>query len=476
MKLTKYLSILAICTMTTACNSSRQQAVLTSGIDLANLDTTVVAGENFYDYACGGWMQLHPLTDEYSRFGSFDLLRENNREQLRQMIEQIAAGIHASGSVPQKIGDLYNIAMNEEKLNNQGVAPIQNELDAIAQLKSNDEIYRLLAHLQRRGINPYFVLYVSADNMNSDMNMVHTYQAGLGLGERDYYLKDDEAMKKIREAYKAHVEKMFVLAGYDETQARQGMEAVMRIETRIAEASRSNTELRDPRANFNRRSAEELATEYPTFQWTPYFTEIGLNDLKEISVGQPAQMQEVANIIATAPLEDQKAYLQWNVINEAAAYLSDDFVNQNFDFYGKTLSGKQELQPRWKRAVSSVDGALGEAVGQMYVEEYFPPAAKTRMVELVGNLQTALGERIQALDWMSDETKSKAMEKLATFHVKVGYPDKWKDYSTLIIQDDSYWGNIERASLWEFQEMIDKAGKPVDKDEWHMNPQPVTAY
>ena len=476
MKLTKYLSILAICTMTTACNSSRQQAVLTSGIDLANLDTTVVAGENFYDYACGGWMQLHPLTDEYSRFGSFDLLRENNREQLRQMIEQIAAGIHASGSVPQKIGDLYNIAMNEEKLNNQGVAPIQNELDAIAQLKSNDEIYRLLAHLQRRGINPYFVLYVSADNMNSDMNMVHTYQAGLGLGERDYYLKDDEAMKKIREAYKAHVEKMFVLAGYDETQARQGMEAVMRIETRIAESSRSNTELRDPRANFNRRSAEELATEYPTFQWTPYFTEIGLNDLKEISVGQPAQMQEVANIIATAPLEDQKAYLQWNVINEAAAYLSDDFVNQNFDFYGKTLSGKQELQPRWKRAVSSVDGALGEAVGQMYVEEYFPPAAKTRMVELVGNLQTALGERIQALDWMSDETKSKAMEKLATFHVKVGYPDKWKDYSTLIIQDDSYWGNIERASLWEFQEMIDKAGKPVDKDEWHMNPQTVNAY
>ena len=476
MKLTKYLSIIAVCTMTASCNSSKQQAVLTSGIDLANLDTTVVVGDNFYNYATGGWQAQHPLTEEYSRFGSFDLLRENNREQLRQMIEQIASGSHNQGTVPQKIGDLYNIAMNENKLNSEGVAPIQAELDAIAQLKSNDEIYALLARLQRKGINPFFVLYVSADNMNSDMNMVHTYQAGLGLGERDYYLKNDEAMTKIRDAYKVHIEKMFLLAGYDKAQARQGMEAVMRIETRIAEASRSNTELRDPRANFNRRSAEELATEYPSFQWAPYFTEIGLDGLNEISIGQPAQMQEVANIIATAPLDDQKAYLQWNVINEAAGYLSDDFVNQNFDFYGKTLSGKQELQPRWKRAVATVDGALGEAVGQMYVEEYFPPAAKTRMVELVGNLQTALGERIQALEWMSDETKTKAMEKLATFHVKVGYPDKWKDYSTLQIENDSYWGNIERASLWAFQEMIDKAGKPVDKDEWHMNPQTVNAY
>ena len=462
--------------MTTGCNSSRQQAALTSGIDLANLDTTQVVGENFYDYACGGWRELHPLTDEYSRFGSFDLLRENNREQLRELIEQLAADEHPQGSVAQKVGGMYNIAMNEQKLNAEGFAPIAKEMEAINALQDKAEIYRMLARLQRKGINPYFILYVSADNENSDMNLVQTYQGGLGLGEREYYLKDDESMRKIREAYKEHIVKMFELSGYTPEQARKSMEAVMKIETRLAEASNTQAELRDPYANFNKSSLEQIRGTYPSFNWNDYLNEAGLPVVNEMSIGQPRQMNEVASIIDTAPLEDQKAYLNWNLINEAAGYLSDDFVAQNFDFYGKTLSGKQELQPRWKRAVSSVDGALGEAVGQMYVEKYFPPAAKDRMVELVGNLQTSLGERIQALDWMSDETKEKAMEKLGTFHLKVGYPDKWKDYSTLEIADDSYWANIERANQWGYDEMIAKAGKPVDKDEWLMNPQTVNAY
>lgn len=476
MKLINYLPIIAISMMTAGCNSSKQQAALTSGIDPANLDTTQVASTDFYEYACGGWKQQHPLTNEYARFGTFDLLRENNRNQLRELIEGMAAIQSPDGSIAQKVGDLYNIAMDSVKLNQEGVAPIQAELNAIDALQSNKEVYPLLANMQKRGISPYFVLYIAADNMNSDMNMAHTYQEGLGMGERDYYLKDDSNMTKIRDAYKQHVQSMFKLAGYSDADAKKAMESVMHIETRIAKASRSNTELRDPHANYNKKTVDQLKQEYSTFAWEPFFTTLGLDSLEVISIGQPAQMAEVAAIIDTEPLEAQKAYLKWNLINNAANYLSDDFVNQNFDFYGKTLSGKQELQPRWKRAVTTVDGSLGEAVGQIYTEKYFPAAAKQRMEELVGNLQTSLGQRIQALEWMSDDTKAKAMEKLATFHVKVGYPNKWKDYSDLKVANDSYWANIERANQWSHAEMIAKAGKPVDREEWFMTPQTVNAY
>lgn len=476
MKLINYLPIIAISMMTAGCNSSKQQADLTSGIDPANLDTTQVASTDFYEYACGGWKQQHPLTNEYARFGTFDLLRENNRNQLRELIEGMAAIQSPDGSIAQKVGDLYNIAMDSVKLNQEGVAPIQAELNAIDALQSNKEVYPLLANMQKRGISPYFVLYIAADNMNSDMNMAHTYQQGLGMGERDYYLKDDSNMTKIRDAYKQHVQSMFKLAGYSDADAKKAMESVMHIETRIAKASRSNTELRDPHANYNKKTVDQLKQEYSTFAWEPFFTTLGLDSLEVISIGQPAQMAEVAAIIDTEPLEAQKAYLKWNLINNAANYLSDDFVTQNFDFYGKTLSGKQELQPRWKRAVTTVDGSLGEAVGQIYTEKYFPAAAKQRMEELVGNLQTSLGQRIQALEWMSDDTKAKAMEKLATFHVKVGYPNKWKDYSDLKVANDSYWANIERANQWSHAEMIAKAGKPVDREEWFMTPQTVNAY
>ena len=250
----------------------------------------------------------------------------------------------------------------------------------------------------------------------------------------------------------------------------------MNIETRLAKSARSQVELRDPHANYNKMDMETLKKNFPTFAWDVYFTTSGLNDLKEVNVGQPAAMKEVADVINTVSLDEQKLYLQWNLINSAASYLSDDFVAQDFDFYGKTMSGKKEMQPRWKRAVSTVDGTLGEVVGQMYVEKYFPAAAKERMVTLVKNLQTSLGERINALEWMSEPTKAKAQEKLATFHVKIGYPDTWKDYSALDIKNDSYWANIERANEWGYAEMISKAGKPVDKDEWLMTPQTVNAY
>ena len=472
----KYLPILAICIMTTGCNSSKQQAVLTSGIDLANLDTMALPGTDFYQYACGGWMKNHPLTDEYSRFGSFDMLAENNRKQLREVIEELASTRHEAGSIAQKIGDLYNIAMDSAKLNREGAAPIKAELEKIAALKDKSEVYPMIAEMQKNGIYPYFAVYVSADDMNSAMNLVQTYQGGLGMGERDYYLENDDKTKEIRDAYQKHIVKMFRLAGYDEAAAQKAMKAVMNIETRLAKSARSMVELRDPHANYNKKAMADVKKEYAPFAWDVFFSTLGLNDLEEVNIGQPASLKEVNDIINTVALEDQIAYLQWNLINSAASYLSDDFIAQNFDFYGKTMSGKKEMKPRWKTAVSTVDGSLGEAVGQMYVEKYFPAAAKERMVGLVKNLQNSLGERIKELAWMSDATKEKALDKLATFHVKIGYPDKWKDYSSLEIKDDSYWANIERANRWEHAEMIAKAGKPVDKDEWLMTPQTVNAY
>ena len=465
MKVTKYLPILAVCFMTTGCNS-KKEAVLTSGIDLANLDTMAMPGTSFYQYACGGWVAAHPLTDEYSRFGTFDMLRENSREQLKTLIAELAAKKdNAPSSAAQKVGDLYNIAMDSVKLNQEGVAPIKAELEAIDALQDKGEIYTYIAEIQKKGINPYFSLYIGADDMNSSMNLVQTYQGGIGMGQRDYYLENDEQTKNIRDKYQEHIAKMFQLAGYDEAAAQKAVKAVMNIETRLAKSARSQVELRDPHANYNKMDMETLKKNFPTFAWDVYFTTSGLNDLKE-----------VADVINTVSLDEQKLYLQWNLINSAASYLSDDFVAQDFDFYGKTMSGKKEMQPRWKRAVSTVDGALGEVVGQMYVEKYFPAAAKERMVTLVKNLQTSLGERINALEWMSEPTKAKAQEKLATFHVKIGYPDTWKDYSALDIKNDSYWANIERANEWGYAEMISKAGKPVDKDEWLMTPQTVNAY
>ena len=476
MKITKYLPILAVCLMTTGCNS-KKGAVLASGIDLANLDTTALPGTSFYQYACGGWIQAHPLTDEYSRFGSFDMLNENNREQLKGLIAELAAKKdNVPGSAAQKVGDLYNIAMDSVKLNQDGFAPIKEELIEIDGLNGKEDIYVYLAEIQKKGIRPYFMLYVGADEMNSSMNIVQTYQGGLGMGQRDYYLENDEQTQKIRDKYQEHVAKMFQLAGYDEATAKKAVTAVMNIETRLAQASRSQVELRDPHANYNKMEIEKLKKDFPTFNWDVYFATSGLKDIKEVNVCQPDAMKEVTAIIDTVPLEDQKLYLKWNLIDAAAGYLSDDFVAQNFEFYGKTMSGKQEMQPRWKRAVSTVDGSLGEVVGQMYVEKYFPAAAKERMVTLVKNLQPSLGERIKELEWMSEPTKEKALDKLAAFHVKIGYPDKWKDYSALEIKDDSYWANIERANLWDFNEMIAKAGKPVDKDEWLMTPQTVNAY
>lgn len=468
------LPVLAIALATMACNGKKETQ--TGGIDLANLDRSVAPSTDFYEFACGGWMKAHPLTDEYGRFGSFDLLAENNREQLKGLISELAAVKAAPGCIGQKIGDLYNMAMDSARLNADGGKPIQPQLDRITAIRDRKELTGLIAEMTREGFGPYFGIYIGADDMNSSMNLVQTYQGGLGLGDRDYYLKDDEHNKEIQAKYEEHVAKMFQLAGYSEKEAQKAAADVMAIETRLAKASYEKVKLRDPHANYHKMTLEELKKEIPGIDWELYFATIGLKGLKELNVGQPEPLQEVAVMLNTVDLDAQKAYLQWKVIAAAAPYLSDDFVAENFEFNGKVLSGVKEMKPRWKRAVSSVDGAMGEAVGQMYVEKYFPAAAKERMVKLVGNLQKALGERIEGLAWMSDETKAKALEKLSTIYVKVGYPDQWRDYSGLAIKDDSYWANILRSNEFDFDYMLTKAGKPVDKNEWLMTPQTVNAY
>lgn len=462
--------------MLTSC-AGQKEAKSTSGIDLANMETTVSAGTDFFRYACGGWNDAHPLTAEYSRYGTFDELFENSQKQLRELIEGLAAQKNnQAGSAAQKIGDLYNMAMDSVTLNKQGAEPVKAMLDKIAGMKDKSEIVPMMTEMAHIGIGTYFHSCVYADPKNSSLNIFQMGQGGINLGEKEYYLDTDSITQNIREQYKLYIGKLFQLAGFSEADAQQKVADVMEIETAIAKVSRSATELRDPEANYHKMSFDELKKTIAGIDWDAYMKGLGIQAPAELNVEQVEPIQEVARLMNTLPLSKHVSYLEYNLLDAAASCLSDDFVAARFDFYGKVLSGRQVNQPRWKRAVNSVNGMLGELVGEMYVEKYFPAAAKERMVKLVKNLQTALGERIDAQEWMSDSTKIRAHEKLATFHVKVGYPDKWKDYSKLEIKNDSYWANVCRASEWGFNDMYSRIGKPVDKDEWLMTPQTVNAY
>ena len=349
MNMKHYLSVAAVCLLMTACNTSK--APQTIGLDLANLDTTALPGTDFYQYACGGWMKAHPLTPEYSQYGSFTILAEENRKQMQGLIEELAATQHEAGSIAQKVGDLYKIAMDSAKLNAEGIAPIRAELEEIAALKDKKDVYALLGSLERRGVTSYLGTGVGADQKNSTMNAVYTGQAGLSMGERDYYLAEDEATTKIREAFKVHIVKMLQLAGFDEATAQRTRDIVMDVETRLAKSFRSMVELRDPQANYNKMTMADVRKQTPTFDWDAYLSNLGLKDVQEIIVGQPEALAEAARLLDTLPAEQQALYLQWKLIDRAASFLSDDIVEQNFDFYGRTMSGAQEMQPRWKRAV-----------------------------------------------------------------------------------------------------------------------------
>lgn len=476
MKTKHYVAVAAMAFAAMTGCTSQKEVKNTSGIDLANLDTTVAAGTDFFRYACGGWNDSHPLTAEYSRYGSFDMLAETNQKQLRELIESFASQTNEPGSQGQKIGDLYTLAMDSVKLNSDGVAPIKAQLDKIAAISDRKQIVPMIAEMAYDGIGTYFSSYVYADPKNSALNIFQISQGGINLGEKEYYLDTDSVTANIREQYKLYIIKLFKLAGFTDAEAEQKMNDVLEIETTIAKASFSAVQRRDPEANYHKMTYADLKKQFSGIDWDAYLKGLGVQGVEELNVEQIEPLQTVDKLISTLPLEKHISYLQYNLIDAAASCLSDDFVAARFDFYGKVLSGRQVNQPRWKRAVNAVNGMLGEVVGQMYVEKYFPAAAKERMVNLVKNLQTALGERIQAQEWMSDSTKAVAAEKLAAFHVKVGYPDKWKDYSSLEIKKDSYWANVCRASEWAVRDMYSRVGKPVDKDEWLMTPQTVNAY
>jgi putative endopeptidase len=461
--------------ITVACNENKKESV--KGIDTANMDSTAISGNDFYQYANGGWIASHPLKPEYARFGTFDELDEKSQEQVKDLILELSQKTNAQGSVAQKIGDLYALAMDSDRLNSEGATSLLPYLEKLNALTDKSKLTETLANMFRDGMSPFFSHYVTADDMNSSINILHINQGGYKMGDRDYYLQGDERSKELRAKYTALIEKLFTLSGYSSAEAKKASETIMRIETQLAKVSSSRVELRDPVANYHKVPLTELVQLSPEINWDVLFNTIGIKGLTDLNVGQLNPIAEVSKIIRKYSLKDIKYYLSWNAINAASPYLSDAFSDARFEYYGKALSGKEVQQERWKRAVNVIDGNLGEAVGQIYVEKYFPPAAKEKMLGLVKNLQTALGERIENLAWMSAETKMKAQDKLAVFHIKIGYPDKWRDYSALEInKDNAFLTNIIHANNFDYNYMISKFNQPVDKDEWMMNPQTVNAY
>lgn len=472
-KLSLLLYAFILLLMTTSCNLDKQQQ---SGIRAENLDTTVRPQDDFYQYACGGWMKNNPLTAEYARYGSFDEVRENNQVQLKSLIEEIAATSHATGTVEQKIADLFNIAMDSTLLDSNGTTPIADDLLRIDKATTREELKALIPTFHTKGYDVFFHFYVDADQTNSDKYLVQSYQSGISLGQRDYYLEESATSQEIRQKYLTHIARMFRLVGTPATDAATYATVIMKIEKALAQSAYDNVKLRNPRENYNKMAFDTFAKAYTAIDWKAYFDNVNVPNLDTISVSQKENFAQAMHLLETEKLENLKTYFKWKVIDTAAPFLTNEMNRANFEFYEMVLSGVEQQRPRWKRAVATVDGSLGEAVGQMYVKKYFPPIAKERMLKLVKNLQVALQDRIENLSWMSDTTKTKAIEKLHTFHVKIGYPDTWRDYTDLDIKKDSYWDNIARVNQFETQYMFDKVGKPVDKDEWLMSPQTVNAY
>jgi len=454
------------------------QQELGSGIDPDNMNLEAKPGTDFFEYAAGGWMKSHPLTPEYPIYAQFTALQEENRKQLQELIEELAKGHHLHGTLQQKIGSLYRLAMDSVRRNAEGWQPIKADLACIEAVSDKTEYQMLAARLNKRGVQNMFGIYCDADLRNSRVNLVQINQSGLSMGERDYYLGDDEPTKKIREAYKQYVKKLFQMTGSTEDEAIRKMEAVLRIETRIAEASYSATKQRDVEGNYHKMTYAQLLTDFPGIDWSTVLLFSGIPAVTEISVNQPEPIHEVEKILAESSLDDLKAYTHFKLVDDATGCLDDTFRAASFDFYSRTMSGAEQDRPRWKRAVGAVEGALGMAVGRMYVEKYFPESSKQRMVQLVKNLQTALAQRIDQQAWMSEATKQQAREKLAAFYVKIGYPDKWRDYSALDISDSlSFYENMVRASEFDHDyHFSSRVNKPVDRDEWLMTPQTINAY
>ena len=471
----KLLFIVASALAMTACstNSVEKQEVVPA-IDAQNFDESIARNDDFYQWATGGWQKNNPLKPEYSRYGSFDVLRENNEIRINDLFSQMTKTEAEFGSVEQKISDLYKLGLDEERLNREGAEPIREALNAILAIEDRAELIASIAQLHTDGIGVFFGGYPAADLADSNMTIFYLDQAGLGMGNRDYYI--DEKNAEIKAAYLVYLEKIFTLAGV-EGDVKKMVADVVAIEDAIAEKSWSNVECRDIAKGYNPHTMAELREKYSAVDWDAYLAALGVADLEKIVVSQPSSLENIMNVIATTPVEALRAYVAAHYIDAAASYLSEEFAVASFEFFGKTMSGTQEIRPRWKRAMGVPNNVLSEAVGQMYVAKYFPESEKARVESMVFNIQKAFSKHIEALDWMSEDTKAKAQEKLAAFTVKIGYPNKWKDYSTLTVDPaKSYWENVVEANRWYTADAMAEVGKPVDREKWLMPPQMVNAY
>ena len=451
-----------------------------SGLDMTNFDKSVRPADDFYRYATGGWQKLHPLPAAYSRYGSFDMLQENVNKQVNSILTSLTKKKFKEGTTERKLSDFYKLAMDQDRRNKEGLAPVKPLLDEMEAAKTLDQLHDLQLKYAKIGYGVPFGSYFGADDKNVTRNILCLSQGGLTLGQKDYYLNNDKATSDIRDAYKKHLVRMFKLYGFTDAQASVKAADVFRAETELAIASKSNTELRDPQANYNKMSLKEFEDNYPNIPLCQMAEAEGvkLDYIQEMNVGQPAFFTALNSLMALQTADELRAIMEWDVIQNSASYLTDEIRQANFDFFGKTMSGRKEEYPLWKRATNQVESAMGEALGKMYCERYFPASSKKMMEELVHNLQISLGERIDAQTWMSDSTKKNAHEKLDKFYVKIGYPNKWTDYSKLTIDPSkSYYDNVLATREFAVDKMIaDKAGKPVDRDEWFMTPQTVNAY
>src|ERR1700736_3555078 len=444
-------------------------------IDQSNFDTSVKPSDDFFLYANGGWIKRTEIPPEFSRWGSFNILIEHNNDALHAIAEKTAK-TKASDPTAQKVGDYYASGMDEKTIEAMKTKPLQDELAKIDTMKDRNDVLKEIAHLHLIGVNAFFNFGSSQDDKDSTREIADAVQGGLGMPDRDYYTKTDDASKKLRDAYVAHVTKMLTLLGEPAAKAGEDAKKIMNLETSLAQGSRTRVELRDPQKNYNKMTQDELQKVTPDWNWGDYFTGIGLTNPGDIDVHQPDFFKAMNTAFASTSVDDWKTYLRWHLINAAASALSNDFVNEDFNFNEKTLRGTQQIKPRWKRVVISEDGEIGEALGKLYVDQYFPPAAKARALELINNLKKALADRIKTLEWMDEPTKKAALEKLAAFQVKIGYPENWRDYSTLRVDRGPFVLNELRAENFEAKRQLNKIGKPVDRTEWGMTPPTVNAY
>ena len=472
--------LITMMTMASISMMTLAQEPLRSGLDLTDFDTSVRPGDDFYEYACGGWMKKNPLPAAYSRYGSFDQLQENNDKRINGILAELQANTFEAGTIEQKLSDLYKLAMDSVRRNQEGISPVMPLIKKLEAAKTMQQLLDILYEQAPYSGSQFYYAGLGADEKNATQNILNVYQGGLSLGQKEYYLDNDKATADIREAFKKHIVNMFQLFGFSKSSATKKMQNVMKIETALAKVSKSRTELRDPEANYHKMTLQEFRSKYPNLPLEKLMNAQGLESkyIQEMVVGQPDFMAGANDLAASMKPAEYRDVMEWDAISSAANYLSDAVVDESFDFNGRKRSGRKENHPLWKRSTSQVDNLMGEALGKIYVGKYFPESSKQRMATLVKNLQIALGERIAAQEWMDDSTKVNALLKLNTFYVKIGYPDKWTDLSDLQVDPKkSYYENVQECiKFWNAWEIKHRAGKPVDRDDWHMTPQTVNAY